>query len=146
MATDKVLLRDVTVEINTGTEAAPVWAAIENKLTVEHTPATTRADVTDCDSDGADENRVTSRGHTFAFGYHRKEDAASGDRDPGQEALETAAQAVGAASLTQYRISSPGGNTLTFSATTQVKEIGGGHNDHIKAEAELVVSGDITRA
>jgi hypothetical protein len=145
MATDKVLLRDVTVEINTGTEASPDWAAVENKLTVEHTPSTTRTDVTDCDSDGADENRVTSRGHTFAFQYHRKEDAADGSRDPAQEALETAARAIGAASLSQYRITSPGGNTLTFKATAQVKELSGGHNDHIKCDAELVVSGDIAR-
>lgn len=146
MATDKVLLRDCLIEINAGTQANPQWLVIENKLTLEHSPSTTRTDVTDCDSDGADENRVTSRGHTFSFSYHRKEDTATGARDPGQAALEAAALAVGAASLTQYRITSPGGTTLTFWATTQVKELAGGHNDAIKCEAELVVSGPIVRS
>ena len=74
------------------------------------------------------------------------EDVSDGSRDPGQAAVETLAKAVGLASLGQFRITSPGGNTITFLASAEVTLFGGGNNDPASWQAALTVSGDVTYA
>ena len=147
MAVDKVMVEDVTVSINTGTEATPTWTPIGGLTEpVEHSPSTTRVDLTDCDSAGREEHRVVRRGDSFTLKGFVLEDEASGDRDAGQEACETLAGQTGAASLGQFKVETPGGTALTFKASAQCKTFGGGYNDALPWECELTVSGAIAKA
>ena len=50
------------------------------------------------------------RGLEFTIAGHHLEDALTGDRDPGQAAVETLARAVGLAATGSFRVTSPGGN------------------------------------
>lgn len=148
MAVTKIAAADVVVSINTGTEGVPVWTQIKGlESPVEHSPSTTRADTFDQDSNGREEHVVVRRGDQFTLKGFRLQDEANGDRDPGQEAVETLAQAKGLASLGQFQIKAPGETTgIVFKASAQVKLYGGGSNDMVPWEAELAVSGDITWA
>lgn len=146
MAETEVLMQDVDADINTGTIAVPVWTAIHGITGITHAPSTNRADTKNFDSAGREEHKVTRRGDTFTIAAQRLEDEGDGSRDAGQEAIETAAKAVGTAAEKQYRLTSPGGNTKTFIATAQVTVFGGNTDDVATWSAELVVTGDITDA
>jgi len=147
MAVEKVFIRDCDVEINTGTVELPTWTPIGGLTEpVEHSPSTERTDMTDCDSGGRAEHVVAQRGDAFTFKGRVLEDPATGDRDPGQEACETLAKQIGSASLGQFRISSPGGATITFDASAEVKRFSGSFNDGIGWECATQVSGDLTEA
>lgn len=146
MAEDKVLSRDTEFEINTGTEGSPVWTAIGKKKSITHSPTANEADTTDFESDGDLEHRIVSRGHSYTISCWRMEDTGDGSRDAGQEAVETLSLAKGAASKDQFRITTPGGTTLTFWGTARVTELGGSNDDHIEWQAEIKVTGAIARA
>jgi hypothetical protein len=146
MAAEQVLMQDVDVDVNTGTVEAPAWTHVGGVTGTSHKPSTNRVDTKNNDSGGREEHMVTRRGDTFNVKAQRLEDASTGDRDAGQEAIEVSARAVGSAAKKQYRLTSPGGNTLIFLATAQVTEFDGCTDDVANWEAELVVTGDITRA
>jgi hypothetical protein len=146
MAAEQVLMQDVDVDVNTGTVGSPTWTHVGGVTGTSHKPSTNRVDTKNNDSGGREEHMVTRRGDTFTVKAQRLEDPSTGDRDAGQEAIEVSARAVGAAAKLQYRLTSPGGNTLIFLATAQVTEFDGSTDEVANWEAELVVTGDITRA
>lgn len=146
MAETEVLMQDTDAEINTGTIGVPVWTQIGGITGITHSPTTARADTKNFDTPGRERHKVVRRGDSFTISAQRQEDEGDGSRDAGQEACETAGQAVGSAAEKQYRLTSPGGSTLTFLATVQVTEFGGGTDDIANWSAELVVTGSITRA
>lgn len=146
MAVTEVLMQDCTAEINTGTSGSPTWVAIHGITGISHAPATSRVDTKNFDSAGRDQHKVVRRGDTFTVSAQRLEDEDTASRDPGQEAVETAAQAVGTAAEKQFRITSPGGATITFDATAQVTRLGGNTDEVATWSAELVVTGSVTDA
>jgi hypothetical protein len=146
MAVTEILMQDVDVDINTGTIAVPVWTRVAAVTSVTHAPTKKTADTTNFDTPGRTRHRVVRRGDSFTVQAQRQEDEATGARDPGQEAVETAGQAIGTAAEKQYRLTSPGGNTLTFLATVEVTELGGGTDDIANWQAVVEVTGSITRA
>lgn len=146
MAITKFLARDLTIEINTGTIAAPVWTGIGGLNTLTHSPSSSDADTTDFDSNGREEHMKAARGDSWTLAGFHLEDVAAGTRDPGQAAVETLGQALGITSLGQFRITSPGGNTITFMASAEVTLHGGGNNDAASWQAALKVSGAVTYA
>jgi hypothetical protein len=147
MAAGKVLMRDVVPSINTGTDVAPVWVPIKGLTEpVEHSPSTKRVELQDADSAGREEHMVVTRGDAFTCKGFRMEDESNGDRDAGQEACETLAKQIGTASLKQFKIESPGGDGIVFTASAQVKLYGGNESDAAPWECELTVSGDIAPA
>lgn len=141
MAITKFLARDLTIEINTGTIGVPVWTPIGGLNTLTHSPSSTDAETTDFDSNGRAEHMKAERSESWTLAGYHLEDVATGDRDPGQAAIETLANAVGLTSLDQFRITSPGGNTATFMASAEVTLAGGGNNDAAAWQAALTVSG-----
>lgn len=147
MAVGKILVRSCTVHVNTGTDATPVWTQVKGLTEpVEHSPSTSRTDTTDCDSAGREEHLVVSRSDQFTLKGFRMEDASNGTRDAGQSAVEAVADLMGDAGLKGYKLTSPGGKTYIFKASSQVKYFGGGIGDAVPWECELQVSGLITKA
>lgn len=146
MAITKFLARDLTIEINTGSIGSPVWTAIKGLNTLTHAPSSTDAETTDFDSNGAAEHMKAERGETWTLAGFSLEDVTTGDRDPGQQAVEALALTVGLASLGNFRITSPGGNTATFMASAEVTRAGGGNNDPATWQAVVRVSGTVTYA
>lgn len=146
MAVTKFLARDLDIEINTGTIGSPVWTAIGGLNSLTHSPSSTDAETTDFDSDGRAEHMKAERGDAWSLAGYTLEDVSTGDRDAGQAAVETLAQAVGLTSLGQFRITSPGGNTITFLASAEVTLHGGGNNDAAAWAASLTVSGAVVYA
>lgn len=144
MAVTEVIMSDTTAEVNTGTIAVPVWTGIGGITQISHAPSTTRADTHNFDTPGRSRHRVTRRGDSFTIQAQRQEDESTGDRDPGQEAVETIGAAYGSAAEKQFRLTSPGGETLTFMATAEVTRLGGGTDDVANWQAALEVTGDVT--
>ena len=138
MALEKVLMRDVTAEINTGTESTPNWGEILGINAIERKTEAEKKDVADNKSGGNKDNRVTARGETWTLKGDRLEDPATGARDPGQEAVEALSEAVGYAdSVKQFRFTSPGGVSRTFLATAVVQPLAGGKEEFSTWEAEI---------
>lgn len=146
MAVTKFLARDLDIEINTGTIGSPVWTPIGGLNSLTHSPSSTDAETTDFDSGGHSEHMKAERGESWTLAGFSLEDVADGARDPGQAAVETLANALGLASLGQFKITSPGGNTATFMASAEVTRAGGGNNDPAAWQAVVRVSGEVTYA
>lgn len=145
MADTEVLMQDVDAEINTGTIAVPVWTRIGAVTSITHSPSKTTADTKNFDTPGRQRHRVVRRGDSFTIQAQRQEDEGDGSRDAGQEAVETVGIAVGTAAEKQFRLTSPGGNTLVFLATAEVTEFGGDTDAVASWQAVLEVTGSITR-
>jgi hypothetical protein len=142
--TVKIPARDWDFEINTGTVGSPTWVAIGGLNSWSHSPTKNDADTTTFDDDGRLSHMPISRGDSFTLEGLFKEDPDDGTRDPGQEAVEAAGEAVGADGVKQLRMTSPGGTTKTFLASYNVT-IGGGSNDDPTAwSVEATVDGAIT--
>lgn len=142
----KVLARDWKVEINTGTTGAPVWTEVKGLNSLTFNKSKNDADTTDFKSAGNAEHIVASRSRSVTLEGFYLEDPADKARDAGQAAVETSAEAVGVASLKQYRITTPAGTLRTFSASVNVGGTGGGNDDPTSWSAELTVSGTVTVA
>lgn len=129
MALEKVNARDWVTNINTGTEAVPVWTQIAGINNFVINRGTEKTPTTDFDSGGTAEHHAMERSKTLGLEGRRLEDPADGSLDPGQEAVETLADAVGVASLKQFQFISPGGTIRTAKFSAEMGGIGGGNND-----------------
>jgi hypothetical protein len=136
--------RDWTFEINNGTEGVPDWIEVAAINTWSHSPSANDADTQTFDDNGRMRHMKMSRGDEFTLSGLYKEDPDNGNRDAGQEACEAWAALTGAASLKQFRITSPGGTVKTFLATAVVTSGGGGNDDPSAWECTVTVSGAIT--
>jgi predicted secreted protein len=144
MAVTKFLARDLTIEVLDDDDVT--WLPIGGLNSLTHSPATSRADTTDFDSNGRAEHIVAQRGESWALAGFALEDVATGDRDAGQARVEALGQAVGLGATGSFRITSPGGNTATFDGSVEVTLAGGGHNDAAAWQAALEISGDVVYA
>lgn len=144
MAVTKILARDFTFELNTGTTASPTWVAVGAVSSWSHSPTKNDADTTTFDEEGRLSHLPASRGDEFTITGMYKEDESTGARDAGQEAVEAWADEIGPTGIKQFRISSPGGNVKTFEASASVQVGGGGTDDPAAWEATVTVSGAIT--
>src|SRR5690606_15606183 len=95
MALVKVLARDWKVEIESGNNFIAVNGV--NSFTIEFSK--TDANTTSFDTAGWDEHIVASRGATITVEGFYLEDPSTGDRDPGQAAVESLAEKVGHESI-----------------------------------------------
>ena len=140
MAVTKFLARDLTIEVRDAADTA--WLPIGGLNSLTHSPSTARADTTDFDSNGRAEHIVAQRGESWTLAGFALEDVATGDRDAGQLRVEELGRARGLNATGSFRITSPGGNTITFDASAEVTIAGGGHNDAAAWNAALEVSGE----
>src|SRR5690606_10420287 len=104
MAVTKVLARGWKFEINTGTPEIPAWTPIKGINSFSIATTKNDADVTDFDSDGWLKHIPASRGRSITLEGFYLEDPDTGDRDPGQEAVEELADKVGFPALAQFRM------------------------------------------
>lgn len=140
-----ILARDFTFQLNTGTVSVPVWVSIGGINTWSDKPSSKDADTTKFSDAGAATHLKASRNREWTLKGLLQEDSADGVRDAGQDACDTWANSVGAASRKQFKITSPGGRARTALATAELV-VGGGSNDDPAAwELTVKTSGAITR-
>jgi hypothetical protein len=151
MAVTRFLARDLTIEISTGPgvdtisgTADDTWTPILGLNTLSHSPSTNRADAGGFDSNGRAKHLVTERGDTWTLSGHSLEDVATGDRDPGQAAVEASAKLTGPTAMRFFRITSPGGNIQIFAGSAELTHPGGGHNDIASWSTTIEVDGEPT--
>lgn len=143
MALEKVLAKDWIFEINTGDATTAIWEPIGGVKSFSYEADKTDADLTDFDSDGNTEHVPVRRSASLTVEGHVLEDPADGTRDPGQEAVEAAALAVGPGAIREFQITSPGGTVKTFNASAKVGGPGGGNDDDTDWSVELTITGAI---
>jgi hypothetical protein len=127
MATDKVSPTLFKPQVNTGTEGSPTWTDVKGLNEVSFDVSSESVDATDFDSPGWTQDRIVSRGKTMSWTGFYLVDPDTGDRDPGQEAVEAAADTITGESghVLQYRLEKAWGGAITFKATVEVKAGGG---------------------
>ena len=145
---DKVLSRDFTISVNTGTSGNPTWTPIggldEDGISIKTEVAD--VDFADANDGGFAKPVPIGYSYTVTLKGARIENADDGTRDAGQAALEAVQDEVGPDALLEFQIESPaasGGEVLTFEAWPNVTAFGGG--EKAAWEAELSVYGQITR-
>jgi hypothetical protein len=143
MPITKVLARKWKAEIGTQI-ATPVYTVINGLTTLTFSNDKEDVDTTDFTSDGRVEHMVASRSAEVSIEGFMLEDTSNKGRDPGQQAVEAAGNAIGASSLYPIRITTPGGTVKTFQASVTIGDMGGGNNDASSWGATFVVSGSIT--
>ena len=145
---DKVLSRDFTISVNTGTSGNPTWTPIggldEDGISIKTDVA--ELDFADAHDGGFAKPVPIGHSYTVTLKGARIENADDGTRDAGQAALEAVQDEVGLDALLEFQIESPaasGAEVLTFEAWPNVTAFGGG--EKAAWEAELSVYGQITR-
>jgi hypothetical protein len=102
--------------------------------------STDKIDLSDCDSDGADE-RIVGHAVSFAVTANRLEDPDTGERDSGQAAVEAVQWETGEEARLQFQITSPGGLIWIFTASVECQPFGGDHKSGANWSATLSVKG-----
>jgi len=118
VATTKVQLGAATtvrkwyLDVNTGTDAAPVWIGVFGVTKFQPSLKPTWVDTSDFDSSGDMSSTATARAWGAVFGIDRKSTASDPTAyDPGQEFLRLAAENIGLLNSIQVRFyeMEPGG-------------------------------------
>lgn len=92
------------LDVNTGTEALPVWARVKGIAEFQPNFEPTLQDDSDFDSEGYKSSAVTGGAWSIAMKVVRKVTAAAATAyDPGQEALRLAGDEIGLANLVHIR-------------------------------------------
>ena len=146
---DKVLSRDFDISVNTGTSGSPQWTPIAglDEDGIAWSESGREVDFMDADDGGFAKPVPIGRGYTVTLKGARIEDADTGERDPGQAAVEAVMDEMGPNALLEYKIESPaasGAEAITFQASATVTPFGG--SDKATWGAELKVYGQPTRA
>ncbi|SET94683.1 hypothetical protein SAMN05421676_1129 [Salinibacillus kushneri] len=144
----KVLARDWTLEVQTETDETSgeaIYVPILGLNTLTFSSEKEDADTTSFDSNGHNEHLPASRGNSLTAEGLYLVDPETGERDPGQEAVEDLADQVGPDGLGNFKLTDPGGNVREFSASANLSDQGGGNTDPTSWGAELTVSGAITK-
>jgi hypothetical protein len=145
MAVTKFLARDLMIEIDDG-GSGDGFLEIKGLNSITHAPTSTDAETSDFNSEGRSEHLKAERGDSWTCSGFTLEDVDNGDRDPGQTRAEAVGQLVGPAALVPFRITSPGGNMISFSGSVEVTLSGGGTNDASAWQAVIRASGAIVFA
>lgn len=127
MAVRKILGREFTLEVETATPGT--YQAIGGIKDISFSPSTQRAETTDYDSAGIEEHLVASRGLSFTVNCHFLEDAGDGSRDAGQQLVIDSAEAVGASSLVNFKLTTVGGTEKVFAGSIELTESPEGMDD-----------------
>jgi predicted secreted protein len=124
----------------------PDWTPIHGVRSFTISTTKNDIDTRDFDSGGWLEHIVGSRGKSFTVAGARIEDEDTGDRDPGQEAIETLGDELGADAIGSFRITTPGGTTYIFGASADVTPFGGGLDAFADWSVGLTMTGQWTVA
>ena len=142
MANETLLGREYELEINTGTTETPVWTVVRGWTANDVSPETERTDDTHAHSGGWRQGKVAQRGLSLSYDFYELRDA-SGQRDPGQQALLDLGEAFGTSSLGEFRrYHKSSGDGHTFFADVEVAWPSGGPNENAAFSATLNVDGE----
>lgn len=100
------------LDVNTGTDAAPVWTPVRGRTEFQPNLDPTLQDDSDFDGDGWKSQTVTAQAWSLAFKVARKVTSADATAyDAGQEALRAASEAMGTGNSAHVRWyeTTPGG-------------------------------------
>ncbi|PKM78538.1 MAG: hypothetical protein CVU90_02025 [Firmicutes bacterium HGW-Firmicutes-15] len=136
----KVLARDMNVFI----KVATVWTEIKELNTVTFGSSKNDADTTTFTDGGWNTHIVTSRGRTCKLEGFYVIDEVTKARNPGQAAVDALNNAIGYASLGEFKVVFPDDTNKTFLASVNLIDLGGGNDDGLPWGAELTVSGEVT--
>lgn len=142
--TDTLARDDGAWDINTGTEASPVWTPIGGLNSWTPSPGKNTADTTKFVNQGWGSHLVASRTLEHTLSGFVQVDPVTGVRDAGQAACENLARQMGVASIGQFRHTMTGGTVNTFSGSVQVSRGGGGNDDPSAWEVVIEMSGPPT--
>lgn len=143
--TQKNLARHYRLDFNTGDEATPTWTPIKGLSSIVPSFSGTDANTKDFDSNGWDSHLKAGRGMTVECSGFRLENNETGERDPGQEAVEVYAQAIDHPSVAkQFRIVRRADDTVyyRFFASASCTPFGGGADDASTWSATIVCNGE----
>lgn len=153
MAVTRFLARMLSIDISTGAgtdtisgTADDTWTPINGLNSLTHSDSSVDADTTGFDSDGHEESMVAQRGESWTLAGFKLLDTATGDQDPGQQAVEELAREIGPDSVGYFRLTYPGGGTEIFAGTAKFTKPGGGNNDPAAWSVALKVTGAPTYA
>ena len=139
----KILARDWDLTVSDGA-ATPEFVAIGGITGFTFGASKTDADITTFDSEGSNEHLVASRSRTLSVEGKYME-TTLGVSDVGQARIEVLAAAIGAASIADFKLKSPGGAIRTFKGSVKLGDIGGENDDATSWGFEITVSGPVTR-
>lgn len=137
----KVLARNWLIEINEGTDIAPLWVRVGGVTSFTLSNDKEDTDTTDFDSGGYGDHIVSSRSFEISFEGFFLEDPEDGSRDPGQQAVENLADKIGYASIGQFRMTSPSGIAKVYRGSVGIGDVGGGVTDATSWGATVTVAG-----
>lgn len=141
----KIPARDWTFEVLDGDDTT--WLEILGLTSFSPGSTKNDTDATTFDSAGWLEHQTMSRSGALTLEGFRLEDTGTGAQDPGQKRVEDVSRLIGATSLNSFRVTSPGGNVYSFSASVDMNPLGtegGGNDDFSGFRAALAISGQIT--
>lgn len=135
------------IDENYGTSGGESWLPIKGLTSFGQSPKTTDTDTTDFDDDGDATHQTMERSAEYTASGFYLEDRTTGERDPGQEAIEALGERMGPASVGAFRVTSPGNNRWAFLATAEVTSPGGGGNNDMSAFSfKLSRTGAVTKS
>ncbi len=141
MAVTAILARDFKFEIDTGTTGTPEWVEIKGINSFSWDSSKNDADTTTFQDDGVQSHIVASRGYELTLEGLLLEDPDTGERDPGQKAVEELASKIGPASIGNFRMTYPSGKVKGFKASANIGGPGGGNDDPASWSVTLTISG-----
>ena len=139
----KILARDFLYEIESSDGQ---YTPIRGLTDVSTSPTKNDADTTDYDTGGWVSHLVASRGYALTLSGQRVEDPYTGERDPGQEAVEVAALSTGYDSMVGFRVSSRV-NDMTYiegQVSIEITPLGGGNDAPAAWDATVTFDGEPT--
>ncbi|MDF5756660.1 phage tail tube protein [Spongiactinospora sp. TRM90649] len=128
MALRSLLAKDWVLEVNTGTEGAPVWTPVRGLTSMEFALDNETEDDADFESDGWASEVITQRSWTLECEGRRKRDTSSAGfvPDAGQEYLRQAGLVVGLGASVHVRWYRRDGAPDAFEGIAGVQYSGGG--------------------
>lgn len=144
MPVTKILARDYDFHLNTGTVGSPTWVEIKGIQTWTPSSVANDADTTTFDEDGWQSHLKASRSGTVTLDGLVLTDVSTGDRDPGQAAVEAWALEIGPDSIKQFRVTAPDTTTVVALASATVTKGAGSTDAAAGWQVNVTYSGSIT--
>jgi hypothetical protein len=125
----EILMRDMTICLNTGTVAVPVLVPVEGIDKLTWTPQSTTADRRHFTDGGVEPVMKMAIGNTIKFEGKRQEVPTTGVLAAGQDAIEDAANLLWISAEKLWQLITPGGLMLTFNGWCELTGFSGGNDD-----------------
>ena len=142
MGVNKIRAAGFTFEVaDVADLATATWIPLKGLNTFTESSDDSNTDVSTFEDAGYKSNLTVTRGYGLSVEGFMLEDEVTGDRDPGQEFVESKAEEVGQAAFMMMRITSPGGTKKVYEGSPSLSDVGGGQEDAASWGFEMMVNG-----